>query len=50
MPIVISYYPLVLCGTNMAKECRFNEIILVFGPNAMVAVAGLCLLRWLVRY
>jgi lipopolysaccharide export system permease protein len=50
MPIVIAYYPLVLCGTNMAKEARFNEWVLVFGPNVVVALVGLALLRWLVRY
>jgi lipopolysaccharide export system permease protein len=50
MPIVIAYYPLVLCGTNMAKEARFNEWVLVFGPNVLVALVGLALLRWLVRY
>jgi lipopolysaccharide export system permease protein len=50
MPIVIAYYPLVLCGTNMAKEARFNEVILVFGPNLLVALSGLALMRWLVKY
>jgi lipopolysaccharide export system permease protein len=50
MPIVISYYPLVLCGTNMAKEARYNEIALVFGPNILVGIVGLCLMRWLVKY
>ncbi len=50
MPIVTAYYPLVLCGTNMAKEARFNEWVLVFGPNALVALAGLALMRWLVKY
>jgi lipopolysaccharide export system permease protein len=50
LPIVVLYYPLVLAGTNMAKEARFNEIVLVFGPNALVAMFGMALLRWLLRY
>ena len=50
LPIVCAYYPLVLAGTNMAKESRFNEVILVFGPNVLVAFAGVALLRWLLRY
>lgn len=50
LPIVCVYYPLVLAGTNMAKEARFNEALLVFGPNVLVALAGAALLRWLLRY
>ncbi|MGL4555236.1 MAG: LptF/LptG family permease [Gemmataceae bacterium] len=50
LPIVCVYYPLVLAGTNMAKEARFNELVLVFGPNVLVAAAGAALLRWLLRY
>ncbi|MBY0233074.1 MAG: LptF/LptG family permease [Gemmataceae bacterium] len=50
LPIVATYYPLVLCGTDMAKNARFNEVALVFGPDILVAVAGLCLMRWLVKY
>jgi lipopolysaccharide export system permease protein len=49
LPITIVYYPLVLCGTNMAKEGRFNEIPLVFGADAVIALAGLWLLRVLLR-
>jgi lipopolysaccharide export system permease protein len=49
LPIVIVYYPLVLCGTNMAKEGRFNEIPLVYGADAVVGLAGLALMRTLLR-
>jgi lipopolysaccharide export system permease protein len=50
LPVVCVYYPLVLAGTNLAKESRFNELVLVFGPNALVALAGVALMRWLIRY
>ncbi|MFQ3649288.1 MAG: LptF/LptG family permease [Gemmataceae bacterium] len=50
LPVVCVYYPLVLAGTNLAKEARFNEIVLVYGPNALIALAGLALMRWLIRY
>ena len=49
LPIVIVYYPLVLCGTNMAKEGRFNEIPLVYGADAVIGLAGLALMRTLLR-
>jgi len=50
LPIVCVYYPLVLAGTNLAKEARFNEIVLVYGPNGLITLAGLALMRWLIRY
>ena len=31
LPIVFVYYPLMLCGTGMAKEGRYNMIPLVWG-------------------
>jgi lipopolysaccharide export system permease protein len=49
LPIVLIYYPLMLCGTNMAKDGKFNEVVLVFGSNFVVALAGLPLFRWLTR-
>jgi lipopolysaccharide export system permease protein len=49
LPIVLVYYPLMLCGTNMAKEGRFNEIPLVFAADAVVALGGLVLLRVLLK-
>jgi lipopolysaccharide export system permease protein len=50
LPVVCVYYPLVLAGTNLAKEARFNELVLVYGPNALIALAGVALMRWLIRY
>jgi lipopolysaccharide export system permease protein len=49
LPIVIVYYPLMLCGTNMAKEGRFNEILLVFAADIVVGMGGLSLFRWLLK-
>jgi lipopolysaccharide export system permease protein len=45
LPIVFVYYPLMLCGTGMAKEGRFNMIPLVWGADAVVALSGL-ILSW----
>jgi lipopolysaccharide export system permease protein len=41
LPICILYYPLMLCGTGMAKEGRINMYPLVWGANAVVGVIGL---------
>jgi lipopolysaccharide export system permease protein len=49
LPIVIVYYPLMLCGTNLAKEARFNEVVLVFGADVVVGLTGVLLFRRLLR-
>ena len=49
LPIVVVYYPLMLCGTNLAKEARFNEVVLVFGADVLVGLAGVVLFRRLLR-
>lgn len=49
LPIVLVYYPLVLCGTNMAKEGKMNEIVLVFAADAVIVLSGLVLFRWLLK-
>jgi lipopolysaccharide export system permease protein len=43
LPIVFVYYPLMLCGTGMAKEGRYNMIPLVWGADAVVGLMGLVL-------
>jgi len=45
LPIVFLYYPLMLCGTGMAKEGRFNMVPLVWGADAVVGGMGL-ILSW----
>jgi lipopolysaccharide export system permease protein len=49
LPIVFVYYPLMLCGTGMAKEGRFNMIPLVWGADAIVGAMGLVLSWRLLR-
>jgi lipopolysaccharide export system permease protein len=43
LPIVFVYYPLMLCGTNYAKEGRFPPMASVWAANVLVAVIGLFL-------
>ncbi|MFO0843657.1 MAG: LptF/LptG family permease [Gemmataceae bacterium] len=50
LPIVIVYYPLLLAGTNMAKEGRLNEVVLVFAADLAVLVGSLSLFRWLLKH
>jgi lipopolysaccharide export system permease protein len=49
LPIVFLYYPLMLCGTGMAKEGRLPPLPLVYGADALVGVAGLVLFWRLLR-
>jgi lipopolysaccharide export system permease protein len=49
LPIVVIYYPLMLCGTGMAKEGRLPAAPLVYGADALVALLGLVLFRKLLE-
>ncbi len=49
MPIVFVYYPLMLCGTGMAKEGRINPVIMVWAADAVLGAIGIGLLQRLVR-
>jgi lipopolysaccharide export system permease protein len=49
LPIIIFYYPLMLCGTNMAKEGRINMIPLVWAADMAVGFVGLVLFRRLLK-
>jgi lipopolysaccharide export system permease protein len=49
LPIVLVYYPLMLCGTNMAKEAKFHPAVLVFAADSVVGLMGLWLFRRLLR-
>lgn len=40
LPIVLIYYPLMLCGTGMAKEGRIDPVLLVWGANALIVTIG----------
>jgi lipopolysaccharide export system permease protein len=45
LPIMFLYYPLVLCGTNLAKEGRFVPALDIWAADAVMAVIGV-LLFW----
>jgi lipopolysaccharide export system permease protein len=45
LPIVFLYYPLMLCGTNMAKDPRHSPILMVWGANVLLGAIG-ALLFW----
>jgi lipopolysaccharide export system permease protein len=37
LPIIVVYYPLLLCGTGFAREGRFPIVPLVYGADAVLA-------------
>jgi lipopolysaccharide export system permease protein len=49
LPIVFLYYPLVLCGTNLAKEGRFVPALDIWAADAVMAVIGVVLFWRLLR-
>jgi lipopolysaccharide export system permease protein len=49
LPIVFVYYPLMLCGTNLAKEGKFSAVVTVWAADAVMALIGLLLFRRLLR-
>ena len=49
LPIVFIYYPLLLCGTNYAKDNLFHPAWTVWGADALMGLAGLILLWKLQR-
>ena len=49
MPIVFVYYPLMLCGTGMAKEGRLNPVMMVWAADLLLGCIGAALLQRLVR-
>jgi lipopolysaccharide export system permease protein len=49
LPIVFVYYPLMLCGTNLAKEGKFSPAVTVWAADAIMAVVGLLLFKRLLR-
>ena len=49
LPIVLIYYPLLLAGTNMANKGRWNEVLLVFAADIVIALCGLPLFRSLLK-
>jgi lipopolysaccharide export LptBFGC system permease protein LptF len=49
LPIVFIYYPLMLCGTGIAKDGKFNPILMVWGANAFIASFGIGMFWKLLR-
>lgn len=49
LPIVLLYYPLLLCGINMAKLGRIEPTLALWAANGLMAVIALFLFRRLLR-
>ena len=49
LPIVVVYYPLMLCGTGIAKEGHYNAALLVWGADILMGVIGVTLFWRLLR-
>jgi lipopolysaccharide export system permease protein len=49
LPIVVIYYPLMLCGTGIAKEGHNNPVLLVWGANLLMGGVGAALFWRLLR-
>jgi lipopolysaccharide export LptBFGC system permease protein LptF len=43
LPIVFIYYPLLLCGTGMAKDGKFDTMLTVWAADAVMALVGIVL-------
>jgi lipopolysaccharide export system permease protein len=40
LPIVLLYYPLLLCGLGMAKDGRMDPVLLLWGANLIMTLIG----------
>jgi lipopolysaccharide export system permease protein len=49
LPVVFLYYPLMLCGTNYAKEGKLVPVADVWAADALVVLVGVCLFGKLLR-
>lgn len=50
LPIVCLYYPILMCGTNLAKDGKVSATLGVWGANGCVALIGMALFRQLLRH
>jgi lipopolysaccharide export system permease protein len=50
LPVVLVYYPLLLCGINMARLGRIDPVPALWAANALMAVVALFLFRRLMRH
>lgn len=49
LPIVFVYYPLLLCGINLAKNNNISPVLTVWAANGIIAVFSLELFRRLLK-
>lgn len=49
LPIVVIYYPLMLCGSNFAKEGKLTPALDVWIANASMGIIALAMFRRLLR-
>jgi lipopolysaccharide export system permease protein len=49
LPNVFIYYPIYLCGTNLAKQGKVPLVAGIWAANAVVALVGLALFKRLTR-
>jgi lipopolysaccharide export system permease protein len=50
LPIVLTYYPLLLCGVGLAKAGGVNPYVLVWGADAVIGVVGVALFWRLLKH
>ncbi len=49
LPIVFLYYPLLLCGSNLAKTGKFPAPVVIWSANAIMAAVAVPLYRKLLK-
>jgi len=49
LPIVVLYYPLLLCGINLTRNGRWHPALCLWGCNIVMLTIALGLLRRLIR-
>jgi lipopolysaccharide export system permease protein len=49
LPIVVVYYPLMLCGTNFAKDGKINPALTIWAADVLLLLVGLVMYRRLLR-
>jgi lipopolysaccharide export system permease protein len=49
LPIILLYYPLMLCGINLAKSGKMQPMLAVWPANILITFTGAYLMRRLMR-
>jgi lipopolysaccharide export system permease protein len=50
LPIVFVYYPILLCGTNYAKQGKLHPTLALWGANALITLIAVALYRRLLKH